>query len=191
MIPWLRFKPASVLNLCSTIEGNNALVVEGVLQELLGIVLPILDELVVPGHPVGPGNVLLSLKLRVGDGPNFRESKDSLTLGDILQLVEFTFESTVVTSVAIVVNSGNIALVISGIPLGIGGVANPHDVVNVVYAGDAVVDDVPELLEGSWALSSPPEPCTFRLVKWAEENRNVCICQTLELDRNSIDIPNQ
>ena len=54
MIPWLRFKPASVLNLCSTIEGNNALVVEGVLQELLGIVLPILDELVVPGHPVGP-----------------------------------------------------------------------------------------------------------------------------------------
>lgn len=65
-----------------------------------------------------------------------------------------------VASVPIEVNSGNITLVISRVPVGISGIADPDDFVDIVHTRDTVVDDVPELLEGGWAMSAPPEPFT-------------------------------
>lgn len=96
-----------------------------------------------------------------------------------------------VAGLRVVVNGGNIALVIAGVPVRISGVAHPHEVVDIVHAGDAVVEEIPELLEGSRAVSSPPEPSALGLVEGAEKNGDVGFVQSLELVYNSVNITDE
>lgn len=170
---------------------DNAGVGKGALQEFAGVVLAVLDELVVPGHPESPGDVLGSLRIRVRNGADLSESQDALALSNLLQALVLALEDPMVAGFGVVINGGNVALVITGVPVGIGGVAHPHEVVDVVHTGDAVVDEVPELLKGCRALSSPPEPCALGLVEGAKENGDVGLIQAFELVGNSVDIADQ
>ena len=180
-----------VAKLGATIERNNPGVVVHVLQELLGVLLAVLDEFIVPHHPVGPVDLVAGLNGGVGNGTDFGQSQNPLVVGDGLELLVFLSEDTMVTSIGVVVDGCDITLVVSRIPVSFGGVAYPDHVVEVVEASDAVVDHIPELLERGRTLGTPPKPSTLGLVEGAEENRNIGLIEALDLGSDGIDITQQ
>lgn len=161
------------------------------MQELVRVLLAILDEVTRPNHPVSPVDVLTSLLIGVRNGTDFCHSQNSLVVGKGLELLVLVGRDSVVTNGGIVIDGGNVTLVVSGIPGWISSVANPDHVVEVVVASDAVVEDIPQLLEGSRTLGTPPEPATLGLVERAEEDGHFGLIQTLDLSSDGVDITQQ
>lgn len=173
------------------VQSHNPGIVVHLVQKLVRVLLTILNELTGPNHPVSPVDILTSLHIGVRNGANFCHSQNSLVLGQGLELLVLVGRDSVVTNGGIVIDGGDVAFVVSGIPGRISSVANPDQVVEVVVASDAVVEDIPQLLEGSRTLGTPPEPATLGLVERAEENGHVGLIQALDLSSNGVDITQQ
>lgn len=77
------------------------------------------------------------------------------------------------------------------VPVRRNGVPDPQQVVDLVVVGDAVVDDIPQLLGWLGALGAPPEPFALSLMQRPEQNWDASRLELLELYGDGVNILDQ
>lgn len=109
----------------------------------------VVNETAAPCDPVAPWDVFAGLKGRVWNDADLSECEDSLPARDTVKGSPCASLGVVVASIGVDVRRRDVAFAIARVPSRVHGVADPDHIVETVILGDALVENVPELLEGS------------------------------------------
>ena len=176
-------------------------------QHLGRVVFGVVDERIRPGREPQPVGLVGEEKVGQGNGAYFCGGDHLGVLTQLNQLVVlgrqrlqrrvsvYLFyivsskqQITYTVPSGIHISTQDIDGVIARVPVLGDGVPDPDDVVDVVEVGDAVVEQIPELLGRLGTLGSPPEPFTLGLVEGAEQDGHTGVLEALQLLGDGVNV---